>query len=671
MALTTMAVFAIERTIIVFGSRQGWHKRLLMNIWLISAYGPIPGEGWRDYRVKVIGDFLTEAGHNVLWWTPNFSHHFKRFRSEGWDERLLSPRFRLRLVPTTPYSRNIGLARLRYEALFAWRVYRRAFHERPPECIIVGDPPQIVGWLGVRLARHFQASLVIDVIDLWPELFAIAFPRWARGLAHLLLSPLRFLRSYNYRQADALTASNETYRLVALEESRGSRTAPITVFNSIDVERFRGLMKTPWPLLDSVLPHAKDPREVWAVFAGTLGQNYDVETLLRASVLLGEGAPQVKILIAGEGPLLPRVRQFVRDHVSHNVIYIGKIPAEALPALYAQCDIGLCAYGPGSTVAMPDKGHDYMAAGLPIVSSLKGELERLLQSRRIGIQYAAGDARSLAASLELLAGDGSLRRELAQNSYECAAQFDRRIQYSRFVAAVEKTRGKGVPKPPAQEAARQVESNGCADLRSAYGAPNGVRRACPQDITEIVAIHGESFPGFFLSFLGPRFLRVLYESIVDHERGAAFVYLDNGELAAFVAGVTNPSAFYRALIKHRLPAFMWAAMSAALRRPQIILRLFRALLYPSQTPRGDAIATLMSIGTRPKCQGRGIGRQLVEAFLAEMNRRGVRCVNLTTDRQNNDEANAFYRKLGFTLVRTYGTPEHRQMNEYEYVLGRR
>lgn len=423
-----------------------------MNIWLISPYGPIPGEGWRDYRFKIVGDFLVEAGHDVLWWTPNFSHHFKRFRSEGWDDRLLSPRFRLRLVPTTPYSRNIGLGRLRYEALFAWRVYRRALCEQPPECVVVTDPPQAVGWLGVKLARRFGASLVIDVMDLWPELFVMAVSGWARGPARFLCSPLRSLRSYNYRQADALTSLCETYRLVALEQSRRHPPAPsVTVFNGINVERFRALMKAPSPLLDGVVPEEKGPGEVWAVFAGTLGQNYDVETLLRASVLLGERASQAKILVAGEGPLLLHVRQFVRDHVSGNVTYVGKIPPEALPALYAKCDIGLCAYGQGSNVAMPDKAYDYMAAGLAIVSSLKGELECLLRTRRIGIQYAAGDARSLAASLELLAGDGSLRSELAQNSYECAAQFDRRIQYSQFVAVVEKTRGKGLPKPRIQE----------------------------------------------------------------------------------------------------------------------------------------------------------------------------------------------------------------------------
>jgi hypothetical protein len=106
---------------------SGRRERLPVNIWLISPYGPIPGEGWRDDRFNIIGDVLAAAGHNVLWWTPNFSHHFKPFRSEGWDARLLSPRFRVRLVPTTPYSRNVGLGRLRYAAVFARRVYRRAF----------------------------------------------------------------------------------------------------------------------------------------------------------------------------------------------------------------------------------------------------------------------------------------------------------------------------------------------------------------------------------------------------------------------------------------------------------------------------------------------------------------------------------------------------------------
>jgi glycosyltransferase involved in cell wall biosynthesis len=408
-----------------------------MNVWLVGAYGPIPGEGWRDYRTKVIGDFLADAGHEIVWWTPNFSHHFKRFRSTGWEDRVLRSGFRLRLVPTVAYSSNIGFARLCYETVFAWRMYHRASQEQRPDCIAVIDPPRIVSWAAVRLARTLRATLVIDVIDLWPELFVIAFPRWAHGFAHVLLSPLRYLRRYNYRQADALTASNETYRLVALEESRGSDVSPVAVFNGIDVEKFRESMREPQPSLDVVLPQEKSAGEVWAIFAGTLGENYDVDTMLQASVLLSKRRSPVKILLAGEGPLLARVQQFLRTHSVPNGTYLGKIPAETLPAVYARCDVGLCAYRSGSTVAVPDKTHDYMAAGLPIVNSLGGELENLLRSRRIGIQYTAGDAASLADSLELLANDENLRHGLAQNSFDTAAQFDSKKQYSQFRKIVE------------------------------------------------------------------------------------------------------------------------------------------------------------------------------------------------------------------------------------------
>lgn len=187
-------------------------------------------------------------------------------------------------------------------------------------------------------------------------------------------------------------------------------------------------------------------------------------------------------------------------------------------------------------------------------------------------------------------------------------------------------------------------------------------------VRAVVQVHLASFPGFFLSFLGPRFLRLLYSSIVSSTQGVGFVYVAQGAVAGFVAGVTNPSGFYSGLIRKRLVAFIWAATAAALRRPLIIPRLCRALLYPSHTSQDDACGTLMSIGTSPVHQGRGIGKQLVATFMDEMRARNMQHVNLTTDRDNNEATNAFYRKLGFTLVRSYETAEHRRMNEYEWTF---
>jgi ribosomal protein S18 acetylase RimI-like enzyme len=76
------------------------------------------------------------------------------------------------------------------------------------------------------------------------------------------------------------------------------------------------------------------------------------------------------------------------------------------------------------------------------------------------------------------------------------------------------------------------------------------------------------------------------------------------------------------------------------------------------------MGTLMSLAVMRDSQGRGIGRQLVSAFLEISRKRQVDTVNLTTDVVDNDCANEFYRKMGFTCARAFATPEGRLMNEY-------
>lgn len=72
----------------------------------------------------------------------------------------------------------------------------------------------------------------------------------------------------------------------------------------------------------------------------------------------------------------------------------------------------------------------------------------------------------------------------------------------------------------------------------------------------------------------------------------------------------------------------------------------------------------MSLAVLPEAQGQRVGQALVLAFLEEASLRGLRQVDLTTDRDANDSTNRFYQRLGFACERTYTTPEGRAMNEY-------
>lgn len=207
---------------------------------------------------------------------------------------------------------------------------------------------------------------------------------------------------------------------------------------------------------------------------------------------------------------------------------------------------------------------------------------------------------------------------------------------------------------------------------STYGRPEDrgegsalvVRKGQPDDLQQIVVLHLAVFEGFFLSFLGPAFLRILYKQMLESDVGVLLVCDEGGRIVGFVGGVSDQAGFYSNLVRLNKWGFAWAAFGAVLRRPSIAPRLVRALKRPGEAKESAAAASLMSIGVDPAMEGRGIGRSLVEAFCVELRTRGCPAVCLTTDKVNNARANRFYQSLDFVLSRQYMTPEGREMCEY-------
>lgn len=196
-----------------------------------------------------------------------------------------------------------------------------------------------------------------------------------------------------------------------------------------------------------------------------------------------------------------------------------------------------------------------------------------------------------------------------------------------------------------------------------------ISKLTKQHVPQVVSVHVASFPGFFLSFLGPQFLSIFYSAVSSAPEGIAFVYLNEAGIpSGFVAGTSNPRGFYSRLLMRHWFRFAMAAIPSVLRKPSIVSRVARAVFHPSDNPVGDDVAGLFSIGVLPELQGTGTGKKLVQAFLEEARHRGCKRVFLTTDQDNNDVVNAFYVKLGFSVERRFVTPEGRRMNEYWLTL---
>jgi len=189
-------------------------------------------------------------------------------------------------------------------------------------------------------------------------------------------------------------------------------------------------------------------------------------------------------------------------------------------------------------------------------------------------------------------------------------------------------------------------------------------------LDQVVEVHLKSFSGFFLTFMGRRFLKLLYLAICRDQLTIKLAAIsDSGEIIGFVAGSLDPSGYFSKLLKRNWWRLSLASLEGIIKRPSIIPRIARAIFYPSHNPSGENVAMLMSLGVSPVANGKGIGKELVSAFLYEADDRGVKKVFLTTDRDNNDKVNKFYQKIGFKKTREYVTKEGRWMIEYLYEIG--
>ena len=188
------------------------------------------------------------------------------------------------------------------------------------------------------------------------------------------------------------------------------------------------------------------------------------------------------------------------------------------------------------------------------------------------------------------------------------------------------------------------------------------------DVAQIVGIHKEAFPGFFLTSLGDDFLHRFYGALV-HERDALCLVGRLGDrTCGFVVGLLHPAGFFRKLLPLRQwLGFCTDALPALVRQPGFVgRRLLRGLTYRGEEGPGmqEGAALVSSIAVLPLAAGSGLAGALLEAFCSDAAQRGASSVYLLTDREDNPAANRFYVKLGFAIDAEVVRPDGRAMNRY-------
>lgn len=406
-------------------------------IWVVNPFDDVPGEDLPPMRYWSLCRALATRGHDVTWWSADWSHRRKQRRTPPAGVRE-AERFALELVPVRPYVRNVSPARIASHRDFGRNFLRRAhglvssgaIHR--PDVILASLPPLEGPEAAARLARALGARFVLDVMDLWPETFErlLPGPQWLRRVAgRLVLGRMRDRRQALVTAADAISAATHTYLDATVGRARPDVSRHVCYLGADLEPQAAAGRDTP--------PRIADTLE--CVYAGSLEAGQDIETLAAAAKLLAERGESVTLHVAGTGRLEPTLRAAAATLQGRcQLVVHGLLPADRYRSLLAACDVGLVLVKPESCVAVPYKACDYAAAGLALVNSLPGELTQLMERHGAGLAYTAGDPGSLAAAISRLAADRRLLAAMRDGSRGLAAAvFDRQITYARFAGWLE------------------------------------------------------------------------------------------------------------------------------------------------------------------------------------------------------------------------------------------
>lgn len=189
-----------------------------------------------------------------------------------------------------------------------------------------------------------------------------------------------------------------------------------------------------------------------------------------------------------------------------------------------------------------------------------------------------------------------------------------------------------------------------------------LRKATKQDIDKIVDIHCDAFKGFFLTSLGPAFLKFYYGCFIKHPETVTMVAEEGDVLYGFSASTKKCKGFNTRLIKSNLFAFGLFYVKLLFTSPKSLLRLLNNLTKKSEKVEDDEdYAELYSIGVSKAAQGKGVGKQLLHVTEVEMQISGIKRLSLTTDFDNNEATLGFYHSMGYDTLYVFTTYPDRKM----------
>jgi glycosyltransferase involved in cell wall biosynthesis len=310
-----------------------------------------------------------------------------------------------------PYPNRKPIERiLNYGSFCASASARGAFLERP-DVVIGTSPPLPIAIAGYNIARIKRVPFIFEVRDLWPEsLEGVGLSGEKSSMYRIVARVVRFL----YKHCDHIVVVTPKFKKYLHEKWGVPLEKMSIVVNGVETDRF-----APSEPSREFLQRFGASGKFVVSYVGTMGMAHGLETLLDAAALLRD-TPEIVLMMVGDGGNREHLQEIAKERGLSNVVFTGQQPREGVPGIINSSDVCLVALKDEDVfkTVIPTKMLEFMSCARPVVVSVGGQAEQILNEAQAGISVRAGDPAAIAGAIRRMYADAELRRRSGKNGRE-------------------------------------------------------------------------------------------------------------------------------------------------------------------------------------------------------------------------------------------------------------
>lgn len=334
----------------------------------------------RLWRASLLQKYCNDLGVSSVYLTSTFNHYNKKQRFDKTTKLNGKGSDAFVFLKTPGYKKNISLSRFVDHLIFGVKTGLYLIRERKNIKTIFASHPTIEGaFVSVVLGRIFRIKVIVDIRDLWPDLYydIIGKGLISKIFLSLALLPYILMTRMTFSFARYISAPTTSYLNWADKKSfiKANKTLIKLPFAYPDSQRINAELK---PAFLSGYEGYKV-----CVFIGTLNENmFNFDPITSAVKRFHE---EIVFVIAGDGSGRSALKKHFCD--DKNVLFPGWLSKNELTSLMQSSDFALAPYIPIDNFKMhiPNKIIEYLSGYLPILYSVSGEMDILLKN--CGLRY--------------------------------------------------------------------------------------------------------------------------------------------------------------------------------------------------------------------------------------------------------------------------------------------